>query len=40
MDDLQKKMIKIGDLQDAQRKASGTKVILDIPIHLIPYEKG
>ena len=31
--------IKIKDLQDEQGNALGTKVILDIPIHLIPYEK-
>jgi len=32
--------IKIEDLHDKQGRASGTKVILDIPIDLISYEKG
>ena len=31
--------IKIEDLHDKLGNASSTKVILDIPIHLIPYEK-
>jgi tetratricopeptide (TPR) repeat protein len=31
--------IKIEDLYDVEGKASGTKVILDIPIHLTSYEK-
>ena len=31
--------IKIEDLHDEDGKASGTKVILDIPIHLISQEK-
>lgn len=33
-------IIKIEDLHDKQGNASGTKVILDIPIDLISYEKG
>lgn len=32
--------IKIEDLHDKQGRSSGTKVILDIPIDLISYEKG
>ncbi|RLD30091.1 MAG: sensor histidine kinase [Bacteroidetes bacterium] len=32
--------IKIEDLHDKQGNASGTKIILDIPIHLISNEKG
>jgi len=32
--------IKIEDLHDKQGSSSGTKVILDIPIDLISYEKG
>ena len=31
--------IKIEDLHDEDGNASGTKVILDIPIHLITLEK-
>ena len=33
-------IIKIEDLHDKQGRSSGTKVILDIPIDLISYEKG
>ena len=32
--------IKIEDLHDTQGNASGTNVILNIPIHLIPHEKA